>query len=60
MVKALCCISGWLRAEEFNFYKKPTEEMFQFYKEMEDVESSVTFQSSASLMPPMCGSLSKS
>ncbi|KAM7476838.1 hypothetical protein LguiB_024081 [Lonicera macranthoides] len=60
MVKALCCISDWLRAEEFNFYKEPMKEMLQFYKGMEAVESSVISQSSASLMPPLRGSLSKS
>ena len=40
MVEALVCTSDWLRAEEFNFYKEPTDEMLQFYKEMEEVESS--------------------
>ncbi|KAM7506694.1 hypothetical protein LguiA_017147 [Lonicera macranthoides] len=59
MVEALVCTSDWLRAEEFNFYKEPTDEMLQFYKEMEDVESSVTSQSSASSMPPPRASLSK-
>ena len=40
MVEALVCTSDWLRADEVNFYKEPTEDMLQFYKEMEEVETS--------------------
>ena len=42
MVEALVCTSDWLRADEVNFYKKPMEDMLQFYKEMEEVETSKT------------------
>ena len=40
MVEALVCTSDSLRADEVNFYKEPTEDMLQFYKEMEEVETS--------------------
>ena len=36
MVETLVCTNDWLRTDEVNFYKKPTEDMLQFYKEMEE------------------------
>ena len=36
IMEALVCTSGWLRAYEVNFYKEPTEDMLQFYKEMKE------------------------
>ncbi|KAM7500827.1 hypothetical protein LguiA_025241 [Lonicera macranthoides] len=38
MVEALVCSSDWLRGEDFKFYKEPTEEELEFYKELEEVE----------------------
>ncbi|KAL3652170.1 hypothetical protein CASFOL_001851 [Castilleja foliolosa] len=38
MVEALVCASDWLRAEDINLYKEPTEDMIKFYKEMEEME----------------------
>ncbi|CAL2235168.1 unnamed protein product [Prunus armeniaca] len=35
MVEALVCTSDWLRADEFSFYKEPTDDEVEFYKEME-------------------------
>ena len=40
MVEALVCTSDWLRGEEFNFYMEPTDEHLEFYKELEEVETS--------------------
>ena len=40
MVEALVCTSDWLRAEEFNFYKEPTDDELQFYEELEELEAS--------------------
>ena len=40
MVEALVCTSDWLRGEEFQFYKEPTEEEIEFYKELEELEQS--------------------
>ncbi|KAI5321670.1 hypothetical protein L3X38_030741 [Prunus dulcis] len=37
MVEALVCTSDWLRADEFSFYKEPTDDEVEFYKEMEDM-----------------------
>uniref|UniRef100_E3WH24 Transposase n=1 Tax=[Saintpaulia] hybrid cultivar TaxID=911500 RepID=E3WH24_9LAMI len=37
MVEALVCTSDWLRDEEINLYKDPTEEEFNFYKDCEEV-----------------------
>ncbi|CAL2234058.1 unnamed protein product [Prunus armeniaca] len=35
MVETLVCTSDWLRADEFSFYKEPTDDEVEFYKEME-------------------------
>ncbi|KAG6534159.1 hypothetical protein ZIOFF_008044 [Zingiber officinale] len=40
MVEALMCISDWLRGEEINLYKEPTEDEFNFYKDCEEVVTS--------------------
>ena len=40
MVEALVCSSDWLRGEEFNYYKEPTDEHLEFYKELEEIETS--------------------
>lgn len=32
------CINDWLRAEEFKFYKEPTDDDLEFYKELEELE----------------------
>ncbi|KZT76866.1 hypothetical protein F511_46109 [Dorcoceras hygrometricum] len=40
MVEALVCTSDWLRGEQINLYKEPTEEEFNFYKDCEEVVSS--------------------
>ena len=45
MVEALVCTSDWLRADEFNFYKEPTDDDLQFYKELEESEASEWFSS---------------
>ncbi|KAG6486782.1 hypothetical protein ZIOFF_055362 [Zingiber officinale] len=37
MVEALVCTSDWLRGEEINLYKEPTEDEFNFYKDCEEV-----------------------
>ena len=39
IVEALVCTSGWLMADEVNFYKEPTEDMLQLYKEIEKEET---------------------
>ncbi|KAL9689123.1 hypothetical protein QQ045_033555 [Rhodiola kirilowii] len=41
MVEALVCTSDWLRAEEFDFFKEPTDEEFEMYKELEEIETNV-------------------
>ncbi|CAL8089894.1 unnamed protein product [Prunus armeniaca] len=37
MVETLVCTCDWFRAEEFSFYKEPTDDEIEFYKEMEHV-----------------------
>ncbi|KAG6537395.1 hypothetical protein ZIOFF_002485 [Zingiber officinale] len=37
MVEALVCTTDWLRGEEINLYKEPTEDEFNFYKDCEEV-----------------------
>ena len=39
-VEALVCTSNWLRGNEFCFYKEPTLDEFNFYKELERLEKS--------------------
>ncbi|CAL8157311.1 unnamed protein product [Prunus armeniaca] len=39
MVETLVCTSDWLRADEFCFYKEPTDEVLAFYKELEALEA---------------------
>ncbi|KAG6493103.1 hypothetical protein ZIOFF_048080 [Zingiber officinale] len=34
MAEALVCTSDWLRAEEFSFWKDPTDDNFELYKEI--------------------------
>ncbi|KAL9679363.1 hypothetical protein QQ045_017221 [Rhodiola kirilowii] len=43
MVEALVCTSDLLRAEEFDFYKEPTDEDFEMYKELEEIEINVNY-----------------
>ncbi|CAH9082826.1 unnamed protein product [Cuscuta europaea] len=38
MVEALICTNDWLRAEEFSFYKDPTDDELDLYKEIEEIE----------------------
>ncbi|KAG6485369.1 hypothetical protein ZIOFF_053906 [Zingiber officinale] len=38
MVEALVCTSDWLRAEEFSFWKDPTDDDLELYKEIEEIE----------------------
>ncbi|CAH9148421.1 unnamed protein product [Cuscuta epithymum] len=38
MVDALVCTNDWLRAEEFSFYKDPTNDELDLYKEIEEIE----------------------
>ncbi|KAG6469377.1 hypothetical protein ZIOFF_074092 [Zingiber officinale] len=40
MVEALVCTSDWLRAEEFSFWKDPTDDDLELYKEIEEIEKS--------------------
>ncbi|CAL2228942.1 unnamed protein product [Prunus armeniaca] len=34
MVEALVCTCDWLRAHKFSFYKEPTDDEVEFYKEI--------------------------
>ncbi|KAL9688096.1 hypothetical protein QQ045_032509 [Rhodiola kirilowii] len=43
MVEALVLTSDWLRTEEFDFYKEPTDEEFEMYKELEEIETNVNY-----------------
>ncbi|KAL9678681.1 hypothetical protein QQ045_016530 [Rhodiola kirilowii] len=43
MVEALVCTTDWVRAEEFDFYKEPTDEEFEMYKELEEIEINVNY-----------------
>ncbi|KAL3614231.1 hypothetical protein CASFOL_042305 [Castilleja foliolosa] len=38
MVEALVCTNDWLRADEFSFYKDPTDDDLELYKEIEEIE----------------------
>lgn len=38
MVEALVCSKDWLCAEEFSFYKEPTEDELELYKDLEELE----------------------
>ncbi|CAH9103160.1 unnamed protein product [Cuscuta epithymum] len=38
MVEALVCTNDWLRAEDFSFYKDPTDDDLALYKEIEEIE----------------------
>ncbi|KAG6521626.1 hypothetical protein ZIOFF_018751 [Zingiber officinale] len=42
MVEALVCTSDWLRAEEFSFWKDPTDDDLVLYKEIEEIEKRIT------------------
>ncbi|CAL2270182.1 unnamed protein product [Prunus armeniaca] len=42
MVEALVCTHDWLRADEFNLYKEPTNEEIVFYKELEEIQAIAT------------------
>ncbi|KZV20002.1 hypothetical protein F511_26760, partial [Dorcoceras hygrometricum] len=39
MVEALVCTSDWLRAEEFSFWKDPTDDDLELYEEIEKSKS---------------------
>ncbi|CAL8076570.1 unnamed protein product [Prunus armeniaca] len=39
MVEALVCTYDWLRADEFNLYKEPSDEEITFYKELEEIQA---------------------
>ncbi|XP_038715048.1 uncharacterized protein LOC120008744 [Tripterygium wilfordii] len=39
MVEALVCTSDWLRENDFNFYKKPTDLEVSLYKDLEEFET---------------------
>ncbi|KAL3643674.1 hypothetical protein CASFOL_014489 [Castilleja foliolosa] len=53
MVEALVCRSDWLRGDEFKFYKEPTDEEIEFYKELENIENEAwTEQLLCDQMPP--------
>ncbi|CAA0806934.1 Unknown protein [Striga hermonthica] len=49
MVEALVCTNDWLRGEEFQFHKEPTEEELEFYMELEQLEQSIP---NTNEMPP--------
>jgi hypothetical protein len=38
MVEALVCTSDWLRAEQPNFYKEPTQDELEMYQALEEIE----------------------
>ncbi|CAA0811280.1 Zinc finger BED domain-containing protein DAYSLEEPER [Striga hermonthica] len=40
MVEALVCTNDWLKGDEFQFHKEPTEEELEFYMELEQLEQS--------------------
>ncbi|CAL9029994.1 unnamed protein product, partial [Prunus brigantina] len=60
MVEALVCTHDWLRADEFNLYKEPTDEEIAFYKELEEIQAMATnaqggnaqVSTSTSILPP--------
>ncbi|KAI5333789.1 hypothetical protein L3X38_023921 [Prunus dulcis] len=60
MVEALVCTHDWLRADEFNLYKEPTDEEIAFYKELNDIQAMATkaqggnaqVSTSTSILPP--------
>ncbi|CAH9112132.1 unnamed protein product [Cuscuta europaea] len=39
MVEALVCTSDWLRDEAFSFYKEPSGDEVEFYKDLEEIEA---------------------
>ncbi|KZV38725.1 hypothetical protein F511_19523 [Dorcoceras hygrometricum] len=43
MVEALVCTIDWLRAEEFSFWKDPTDDDLELYEEIEEIEKSKSF-----------------
>ncbi|CAL9004705.1 unnamed protein product [Prunus brigantina] len=54
MVEALVCTCDWLRADEFCFYKEPTDEELEFYKQLEEIQAiSSTAQTSTNQPPPL-------
>ncbi|CAL8084616.1 unnamed protein product [Prunus armeniaca] len=58
MVEALVCTSDWLRADEFWFYKEPTDEELAFYKELEALEANVAGTQTSTTLPPRFDSTS--
>ncbi|KAM7515218.1 hypothetical protein LguiA_004801 [Lonicera macranthoides] len=52
MVEALVCTSDWLKGDEFQFYKEPTEDEIEFYKELEELEKSLPNVVEMSQPPP--------
>ncbi|CAH9082244.1 unnamed protein product [Cuscuta europaea] len=53
MVEALICTNDWLRAEDFSFYKDPTDDDLDLYKEIEEIEknANVTQERSQTQLP---------
>ncbi|CAA0826324.1 Unknown protein, partial [Striga hermonthica] len=49
MVEALVCTNDWLKGEEFQFHKEPTEEDLEFYMELEQMEQNIL---NTNEMPP--------
>ncbi|CAA0824227.1 Zinc finger BED domain-containing protein DAYSLEEPER [Striga hermonthica] len=49
MVEALVCTNDWLKGEEFQFHKEPTEEELEFYMELEQLEQNIL---NTNEMPP--------
>ena len=43
MVEALVCMSDWLRATGFSFYKEPTKVELELYDELEKLESGIIY-----------------
>ncbi|CAL2277974.1 unnamed protein product [Prunus armeniaca] len=58
MVEALVCTSDWLRADEFCYYKEPTDEELAFYKELEALEANVAGTQTSTTLPPRFDSTS--
>ncbi|KAI5335743.1 hypothetical protein L3X38_025877 [Prunus dulcis] len=60
MVDALVYTHDWLRVDEFNLYKEPTDEEIGFYKELEEIQAmankaqggNVQVSTSTSILPP--------
>ncbi|CAL8161354.1 unnamed protein product [Prunus armeniaca] len=58
MIEALVCTSDWLKADEFCFYKEPTDEELAFYEELEALEANVAGTQTSTTLPPRFDSTS--